>query len=1051
MFEVLIKSSIIIGVLLAFYKLFLERESFYAVNRFFLLACLACAFILPFISIPQLMPNQGFVSATIEKLTENKEVGITEAPQPVPAEPPTPMAVEVQLNQETDEISITAQNSSEEEIAAVPAVPPVTTTTIKPEMGVQKVQPAKGLGFWLLMVYLFGVFVLAIKLILQVINVLRQAVKNQDKIQDDEGTIINLDTIKEPCSFFSYIFINPETYDYETYERILAHERIHVKMRHSIDLILGELAIIALWFNPFVWLLRKEIEKNVEYQTDDILLNTDTDSKEVYQMSLLEIATHQRPLAITTNYNQSLIKRRILKMNSKKSNAFGYWKYAFILPLFFGLILILNQPSILNAQTDFPIATIDESNNTEGDLLDASLKEEELMLADKDDTPANLDIEVSTDIVDFVNDNEIDVESVSVRTDDEAEVRLTDSNKEEIDVLDNVISASDQVNIEITPEIVQYLITKGVQVQTVKVLNSNETEVLLTDGQGNKIDVLGYLKNESDFLDVKADLDGVVRQIDVKNHYEYHLENSLNSYMDSDDCTELMDAIVSKDYARLSSLLQSINPNCSVLDRAAPRSSFYQPKISPLGMAAELGELEMGQLLLSAKARPDYYDKGGLTALMKAAENGQTDFISLLLANGASINNNFDGHGTALTIAAANNELEAARLLIAKRALVNAQTPGVGTALIAASNAGNLELAEYLISQGANVNTKSDGTGTALSVAAKNGDQNLVRFLVANGADVNGQAAGVGSPTLEASKNGYEEIVSYLLANGANVNAKADGVGTPLIAAVQDGDIQTINFLINQGANINSKAHGVGTPLMIAAKNGEAEIVQHLISIGAEVNLSSPGVGTPLTMATQNGDFVTIDLLLENGASINAGANGVGHPLLVAANNGDLETMEYLISKGANVNKVSNGMGTALAIAIKNGDHQTSNFIIKNGAHVKDTSNGSCSPFYSALKEGQFKMAENLLAEGAPIDEDEINDLGYDFLYRGEVDEALQVFALNIKAFPNSWNVYDSFGEALMEKGDYKTSIEFYEKSIELNEHNHNGKEIVKKLKKKLK
>ncbi len=114
----------------------------------------------------------------------------------------------------------------------------------------------------------------------------------------------------------------------------------------------AKLAVILLWFNPLVWLLKKEIERNIEYQTDSLLLEEGQISRNQYQLSLVQIAAPHKPLTITTNYNQSLLKQRILMMNAKKSILHGYWKYTFLAPLFFGTLLLLNKPAISRTATD---------------------------------------------------------------------------------------------------------------------------------------------------------------------------------------------------------------------------------------------------------------------------------------------------------------------------------------------------------------------------------------------------------------------------------------------------------------------------------------------------------------------------------------------------------------------------------------------------------------------------------------------------------------------------------------------------------------------------
>jgi len=313
MIVLLIKTSLIVIIVFGFYKALIEKESFFSTNRTYLVLGLLLTFAIPFVSLPKLINNQGFVSELIEP-SVSQTSNLKDA------------------NTENKKDDLTA-NSIESTTAQ--------TTTAE---AVVINGSSRSLLDWLLIVYLFGVIVLTINLLAQIGNLVLKIIRSKDKIKDANATIIASANSKEPCSFFNYIFINPEQYELEIYEQIIAHEKIHVKKRHSLDLLLSEIAVILLWFNPFIWLFRKEVEKNIEYQTDHLIIDTKSAEKDSYQMNLLKIATFSKPLTITTNYNQSLIKQRILKMNSKKSNPHSYWKYAFTLPMFLALLLLLNKP-----------------------------------------------------------------------------------------------------------------------------------------------------------------------------------------------------------------------------------------------------------------------------------------------------------------------------------------------------------------------------------------------------------------------------------------------------------------------------------------------------------------------------------------------------------------------------------------------------------------------------------------------------------------------------------------------------------------------------------
>ena len=86
---------------------------------------------------------------------------------------------------------------------------------------------------------------------------------------------------------------------------------------------------------------------------------------------------------------------------------------------------------------------------------------------------------------------------------------------------------------------------------------------------------------------------------------------------------------------------------------------------------------------------------------------------------------------------------------------------------------------------------------------------------------------------------------------------------------------------------------------------------------------------------------------------------------------------------------------------------------------------------------GSYKVSEN-----------DINGKGYNYLFNGKAEEALLFFKLNVEEYPNSANVYDSYGEALMTLGDTAQAIINYEKSLKLNPENNNAVEMLKKLRK---
>jgi tetratricopeptide (TPR) repeat protein len=98
--------------------------------------------------------------------------------------------------------------------------------------------------------------------------------------------------------------------------------------------------------------------------------------------------------------------------------------------------------------------------------------------------------------------------------------------------------------------------------------------------------------------------------------------------------------------------------------------------------------------------------------------------------------------------------------------------------------------------------------------------------------------------------------------------------------------------------------------------------------------------------------------------------------------------------------------------------------------------------------EAAIKAFAQVRARGSDyvFDEYEFNALGYRLLFEGKTGDAVAVFTLNVDMFPESWNVYDSLGEALLKAGERDRAIELYRKSLELNPNNENGKEMLRRL-----
>lgn len=95
---------------------------------------------------------------------------------------------------------------------------------------------------------------------------------------------------------------------------------------------------------------------------------------------------------------------------------------------------------------------------------------------------------------------------------------------------------------------------------------------------------------------------------------------------------------------------------------------------------------------------------------------------------------------------------------------------------------------------------------------------------------------------------------------------------------------------------------------------------------------------------------------------------------------------------------------------------------------------------------GLKKYKELITDKSYELNEADMNRVGYNLLQNEKVEEAIEVFKINVAEFPDSWNTYDSLGEAYMIDGQKENAIANYEKSIQMNTENTNGKEMLAKL-----
>ncbi|WP_026776819.1 M56 family metallopeptidase [Polaribacter sp. Hel_I_88] len=132
-------------------------------------------------------------------------------------------------------------------------------------------------------------------------------------------------------SFFNYIFLGKEI-PVSQQEKIIQHEMVHSKQKHSLDLLLFEFLKIAMWFNPMIYLYQKRITLVHEYISDEIV--SKKEAKEVYINNLLSNYFQVENVAFVNQfYKTSLIKKRIVMMTKKQSKKINQLKYLLLIPV----------------------------------------------------------------------------------------------------------------------------------------------------------------------------------------------------------------------------------------------------------------------------------------------------------------------------------------------------------------------------------------------------------------------------------------------------------------------------------------------------------------------------------------------------------------------------------------------------------------------------------------------------------------------------------------------------------------------------------------------
>ncbi len=266
-------------VFLLTYDLFLKRETFFQWNRTYLLVTFALSLILPWIKIQALQTT-------------------------MPQELETTTVFLAQLN-------------------GVVLGPGAEETSFLERIS------------WPYLVLGVGSILAAIWFAYKLIQIVR--LRNRSIVENYKEFIkVTVPKSTSAFSFFRNIFMGADIKkDKEV--NILAHELVHVKQLHSLDLLFFELARIVFWFNPLVYIYQSRVAELHEFIADEKAVKQNKAAH--FEMILSEAFQTQNISFVNQFFNKSLIKKRIVMLQKKKSKAVWQLKYVLLLPLVLGMLV----------------------------------------------------------------------------------------------------------------------------------------------------------------------------------------------------------------------------------------------------------------------------------------------------------------------------------------------------------------------------------------------------------------------------------------------------------------------------------------------------------------------------------------------------------------------------------------------------------------------------------------------------------------------------------------------------------------------------------------
>jgi len=281
--QYLLESSFCLAIFYGFYHLFLKKETFFQLNRAYLLATPIMALSIPLLNI----------SFQKDAPPESLEAFFYPAIQ-------------------------SANNLNEVVWEQMRAPSPVFSLSVADVI---------------MAIYLVGIFLMSFSLLKGLWN-LGRLIRHGKRSKNKEFTLVETQNNFPAASFFGYIFWNQQITDEQ--KLILEHEKVHIRQWHSLDVLLMEICVIIKWFNPLIYWFRNALKATHEFIADQYVIQQKSN---VSDYATLLVNQHKQQIATPlTNTFYSMTKKRLQMMIQKPSQTVYAAKYLFVFPLIIGMM-----------------------------------------------------------------------------------------------------------------------------------------------------------------------------------------------------------------------------------------------------------------------------------------------------------------------------------------------------------------------------------------------------------------------------------------------------------------------------------------------------------------------------------------------------------------------------------------------------------------------------------------------------------------------------------------------------------------------------------------